>query len=315
MPDVLGGIAADQHVQFRAHQLTHLVAATAVAGVLLFFTGPLQYVPIAALGAVLVGAAYSLVDVQTLKVLFRADRLELSLSLLATLGVVTIGAVQAILLAVVLALVRFVTLVSRPRVEVLGRVNDRRGSHSIERHLDAHTTAGLVLFRFNGPIVFFNAPYFKQCVMAAAAAGGPDLQWFVLDLIPVTIIDVTGLRHARARHHAAGAGRGRRHGRPPDGMGPLVRTPRNRTVGRHTHVPHVERRARGIPEHRWAQIELVVMSAFRGARFLGYVRSNASEKRSLRGCRESGDQRIPIRGLLAIASAATASGQSEVARR
>ena len=41
--------------------------------------------------------------------------------------------------------------------------------------------------------MFFNAPYFKQRVMAAAAAGGPDLKWFVLDLIPVTIIDVTGL--------------------------------------------------------------------------------------------------------------------------
>jgi MFS superfamily sulfate permease-like transporter len=174
-------------------QVAGLVAATAVAAVLVFFTGPLQYVPIAALGAVLMGAAYSLVDIQTLKMLFRVDRLELSLSLLATLGVVAIGAVQAILLAVVLALVRFVTLVSRPRVEVLGRVDDRRGFHSIERHPSAHTTAGLVLFRFNGPIVFFNAPYFKQRVMAAAAAGGPDLKWFVLDLIPVTIIDVTGL--------------------------------------------------------------------------------------------------------------------------
>ena len=173
-------------------QVAGLVAAAAVAAVLLFLTGPLQYVPIAALGAVLIGAAYSLVDIQTLKELFRVDRLELSLSLLATLGVVTIGAVQAILLAVVLALVRFVTLVSRPHVEVLGEVDDLRGFHSIERHPNARTTAGLVLFRFNGPIVFFNAPYFKQRVMAAAAHS-PELKWFVLDLIPVTIVDITGL--------------------------------------------------------------------------------------------------------------------------
>lgn len=170
-----------------------LVAAAAIAAVLLFFTGPLQYVPIAALGAVLVRAAYSLVDVPTLRLLYRVDRTELLLSLLATLGVVAIGAVEAILAAVVLALIRFVKLVSRPRVEVLGRLEGHGGFHSIERHPDARTVPGLLLFRFNGPIVFFNAPYFKQQALAAVAAAGPELKWFVVDLIPVTMIDVTGL--------------------------------------------------------------------------------------------------------------------------
>jgi len=178
-------------------QVAGLVAAAAIAAVLLFFTGPLQYVPIAALGAVLVRAAYSLVDVETLKQLYRVDRMEVLLSLLATLGVVTIGAVEAILVAVILALIRFVKLVSRPRVEVLGRVEGHPGLHSIERHPAARTVPGLLLFRFNGPIVFFNAPYFKQQALAAAAAAGPGLKWFVADLIPVTMIDVTGLYAVR----------------------------------------------------------------------------------------------------------------------
>ena len=43
--------------------MTGLVAATAIAAVLLFFTEPLRYVPVAALGAVLVFAAFSLFDV------------------------------------------------------------------------------------------------------------------------------------------------------------------------------------------------------------------------------------------------------------
>jgi MFS superfamily sulfate permease-like transporter len=68
-------------------RVTGLVAAVAVAVVLLFFTGPLQYVPIAALGAVLVKAAYSLLDVKSLKRFYQMDRTELALSLLATLGV------------------------------------------------------------------------------------------------------------------------------------------------------------------------------------------------------------------------------------
>ena len=71
-------------------QVAGLVAALAIASVLVFLTGPLRYVPIAALGAVLVAAAYSLVDVRTLKLLCQADRLELLLSLLDTLGVVSV---------------------------------------------------------------------------------------------------------------------------------------------------------------------------------------------------------------------------------
>ncbi len=83
--------------------------------VLLFFTGPLRYVPAAALGAVLFAAAISLFNVSALKEFYQLDRRELALSLLATIGVVTVGTMKAIFLAVILALLRFVSLISRPQ--------------------------------------------------------------------------------------------------------------------------------------------------------------------------------------------------------
>jgi len=174
-------------------QVAGLFAASFVAVVLIFFTGLLQYVPIAALGAVLVKAAFSLVDLSTLKTLYRIDRRELALSVLATLGVVAVGAIKAIMVAVLLAIVRFVRLVSRPRVEILGSVKGVPGLHSAQSHEKATTVPGLLLFRFNAPIVFFNATYFKREVLAAVEATGPGLQWLVIDMIPITIIDVTGL--------------------------------------------------------------------------------------------------------------------------
>jgi high affinity sulfate transporter 1 len=177
-------------------RVTGLVTAASLAAALLFFTGPLQYVPVAALGAVLVAAAFSLFDIQTLKSFYQVDRREFALSLLATLGVATVGVVQAILVAVVLALLRFVKLVSRPKVEILGSVSGLPGLHSIDRHPDAATTFGLLLFRFNAPIVFFNAPFFKRSVLEAVEAAGPDLRWLVIDMIPVTMIDITGLQAA-----------------------------------------------------------------------------------------------------------------------
>ncbi len=174
-------------------QVTGLVAAAAVALVLLFLSEPLRYVPIAALGAVLVKASLSLLDLQTLGRLYRLQRAEFALSLLATLGVIWVGAIQAILVAVVLALLRFVRITSRPRAEVLGEVEALPGFHAVARHPTARTDPGLVLFRFNAPLVFFNAPYFKQQAQAAIAAAGPDLKWFVLDALPLTQVDVTGI--------------------------------------------------------------------------------------------------------------------------
>ena len=174
-------------------QVTGLVAALAVAVVVVFFAGSLEYVPVAALGAVLVKAALSLVDVATLRTLFKLDRQEFALSVMATLGVVAVGAVQAILVAVVLATLRFVKLMSRPPVELLGELPGLPGFHCIARHPAASTVPGLCLFRFNAPIVFFNARYFKREALAAVSRHAPAVKWFIIDLIPVPLIDATGL--------------------------------------------------------------------------------------------------------------------------
>ena len=174
-------------------QVTGLVTAAVIALVLIFFTRPLSYVPIPALGAVLVSAAVSLVDIQTLRFLYRIDRRELALSLLATLGVVAVGAIKAILLVVILALLRFIRLVARPSGEVLGEVAGHPGFHALARHPEGVAKTGIVLYRFNGPIVFFNASHFKRGALAAADAAGSELRWFVLDMLPVTMMDATGL--------------------------------------------------------------------------------------------------------------------------
>ena len=170
-----------------------LVAAAAVALVLLFFTTPLQYVPMAALGAVLVVAGLSLIDIRNVRLFYQIDRTEAVLSALATLGVLALGAVNGILFAVVLALLRFIKLMSRPRVEILGKVEGLPGLHSLDRHEGSQEFPGMLLFRFNAPITFFNAPHFKRELLRVVDAAGPNLRHVVIDLLPVTNIDATGL--------------------------------------------------------------------------------------------------------------------------
>ncbi len=177
-------------------QVTGLVAAATLAGVPPFLTGPLRYVPIAALGAVLILASVSLVNVPLLQALWRIDRVEFGISIFVTLGVVAVGAIDAILFAVATAIVRYVHFVSRPSTEILGKVPGLPGFHGIDRHPEAATTPGLLLFRFNGPVLFFNAPHFKRSLLEAveaSEAAGPRVAWVVLDMVPIPLVDATGL--------------------------------------------------------------------------------------------------------------------------
>ncbi|HEV7733201.1 MAG TPA: SulP family inorganic anion transporter [Candidatus Binatia bacterium] len=162
-------------------QVSGLVAAGAIALVLVFFTGPLRYAPIAALGAVLIKSAMSLIDVKAFREILRLERVEFLLAVLTTLGVVWFGAIDAVLVAVLLATLRFVHIAARPNVELLGAQPDVRGFHDLQHFPGAQAPPGLVLFRFDGPLTFFNAPYFKERLLAAANAAGPGLRAVVID--------------------------------------------------------------------------------------------------------------------------------------
>lgn len=174
-------------------QVTGLVAAAALASILLWFTGPMQFVPLAALGAVLMLAAYSLLDLASLKRLWTLDRKEFALSLITSLGVVTLGAINGILIAVALAVIRFVKHTARPRVELLGRVKGLQGFHSLQTHPDGKALPGLLLLRFNAPLVFFNADHFLEQSRRAIAEADQKPQWFVVDAIPMDGIDISGV--------------------------------------------------------------------------------------------------------------------------
>lgn len=186
-------------------QLANIVAAGLLLVVVLFATAPLAYLPRAAIAAVLIDAGLRLVNVDALRAIKRIDRGEFWLAMLVTLGVVVLGPMQAILLAVVLALAMFVRASARPAVETLGTLAGERGFVARERHPEAMTPDGLLMFRFNGPIVFFSARHFKRCALRAAQDAGPSLRWFVIDMLPVTAVDTTGVYALRDTFAALGA--------------------------------------------------------------------------------------------------------------
>jgi len=173
-------------------QMAGIVTAVVIAAVVAFFTWPLQFIPAVSLAAVLVVAGASLFNWRNVAAIGRIDRREYWIAMTATVGVIVVGVMNAILLAIVLALLSFVQLASRPKVEQLGTIAGQSGFHSLLRHPEATSPEGLMLFRFNGAIIFFSAAYFKREVLKAVA-GTKGLRWFVLDLVPVNMVDATGV--------------------------------------------------------------------------------------------------------------------------
>lgn len=172
-------------------QVTGLVAAGTMAVVLLFFTAPLAYLPGSALAAVLISAGIGLFDWRALVRFSRIREGEFLVCVAAMLGVVVLGALQGIGLAVALAMLVLLVRSSRPADETLGLVAGGPGLADLAGVEGATAVPGTVFFRFNASVIFYNAAYFKRRALASVQAR-PDARWLIVDGAPIVHLDSTG---------------------------------------------------------------------------------------------------------------------------
>ncbi|AZD54457.1 Sulfate permease [Pseudomonas chlororaphis subsp. aurantiaca] len=173
-------------------QLVGIIAALVIALILLFFTAPMAWIPQAALGAVLLMAGWGLIDLQAMRVIRKLSRFEFWLCVLTTLGVIGVGVLPGIIVAVLLAILRLLKSIYQPTDAVLGWVRGIEGQVDIGQYPQARTLAGLVVYRFDDAILFFNADYFKARLLEAVEREPkPRAVLFVAEA--VTSIDVSGI--------------------------------------------------------------------------------------------------------------------------
>jgi high affinity sulfate transporter 1 len=172
-------------------QLTGVIAASAIALVLVFFTAPLRYLPGSALGAVLISAGIGLFDWRAIVRLYRIHEGEFLICMTATVGVVSLGALPGIGLATVLSLLVLLLRSARPADAVLGQVTGESGFVDLSEHPGAHAVPGLLIYRFAASVIFYNAAYFKRRVLTVAAAS-PGITVLVLDGRSIVHLDSTG---------------------------------------------------------------------------------------------------------------------------
>ena len=172
-------------------QLTSVVGALAIALLLLVAPNLLQHLPTAALAAVVIAAAIGLFEVTDLKRIYRIQQWEFWLSMVCFVGVAVLGAIPGIGLAIAIAIAEFLWDGWRPHSAVLGRAHGVKGYHDITRYPDARRIPGLVLFRWDAPLFFANAEFFKERVLDAVAKSPTPVRWLVVAAEPVTSVDVS----------------------------------------------------------------------------------------------------------------------------
>jgi len=172
-------------------QMTGVVAAVAIIALLLVAPGITSNLPQATLGAVVIVAATSLVDLTGTLRLIRLRPTEAGLSIISFAGVAFVGVIAGIFAAVVIALAAFFWRAWRPHSAVLGRVEEMKGYHDITRYPDARRLDGLVLFRWDAPLFFANAEAFREAVERAVDMAPTATRWVVVAAEPITDIDTT----------------------------------------------------------------------------------------------------------------------------
>lgn len=173
-------------------QLVSVIAALATAAVALFLTQPLAHLPIPALAAVLIFSAWGLLDVAGIRRLRQIDHFEFGLSLLTTIGVLVIGVLPGVVLAITLALLNVLIKIYRPADTLLGIVPGVAGYNDLSLSEDARAVPGMIIYRFDAPLLFFNADYFKTRILSLVDNTEPRPRWFVLNVESISQLDSTG---------------------------------------------------------------------------------------------------------------------------
>ena len=172
-------------------QLTGLVGAAAIAGLLVLAPNLLRHLPSPLLGAVVIAACLSFADLPAMAALYHQRRGEFWLSVTSFVGVAFVGVIEGIVIATTLSLLALLWDAWHPHSTTLVRVDGRKGYHDLQRHPEGRRVPGLVLFRWDEQLFFANAEIFRQRALQALAAAPTPTHWLIVAADAISDIDIT----------------------------------------------------------------------------------------------------------------------------
>ena len=174
-------------------QWVGIIAAALTVIFLLFFTPLLAPLPTVALGAIIIVASIGLIDLPAFRFLRQVRSSEFWLAVVTTLGVLVVGVLQGILVAVMLSLINVLYHISKPHDALLDDIDESGGT--VYREIGEKATPmaepGLIVYRFDAPLIFANAGYFTERLEELVANTGEGLKCVILDAEAISDFDST----------------------------------------------------------------------------------------------------------------------------
>lgn len=172
-------------------QLTGVIGALAIVGLLVVAPDLVKNLPTAALAAVVIAACLSFADLHGMWAMRWQSRHEFALAVLSFLGVALLGVIEGIFITIALSIMMLVWKVWHPYSAVLLRVDGQKGYHDASRHPEGRAVPGLVLFRWDAQLFFANAEIFRDQVLAAVTASPTPAHRVVVAADAITAVDLT----------------------------------------------------------------------------------------------------------------------------
>jgi len=174
--------------------LSLVVASLAIGLCLLFLTGLLKNLPAVILAAIVMVAIRGLFDIKEMKRLYKVNKFDFIIMITALVAVIIFGILKGVLIAALFSLTLIIRNVSSPHVAFLGRIPGTNRYTDIKRHPDNELLPGVLLFRVESPLVYFNVAsvYFK--VWTKVKGMGSSLKVVIFDLSTSATIDSSGAR-------------------------------------------------------------------------------------------------------------------------
>jgi len=161
---------------------------------LLFLASLLKNLPTVILASIVFAAVLKLINIKEFRRMWKANKMDFIIAILAAVCVLVIGLLQGVMIGALASLILIIKFVSSPHVAILGKIPATERYSDIGRHPDNLLTPGILMFRVEAPIVYFNVNYIYSHIWPKIEKEMSTLKIVIFDLSTSAYIDSSGAR-------------------------------------------------------------------------------------------------------------------------
>ncbi|MBZ0243755.1 MAG: STAS domain-containing protein, partial [Bacteroidales bacterium] len=169
-------------------------ASVAIGLCLLMLTGLLENLPNVVLACIVIVAVKGLIDIRGFAHLWKTNKTEFLIALIAVISVLIFGILEGVLIAAIVTLALVIKAVSMPYVAILGRIPGTKRYSDVIRNPDNELFQQLFLFRVESSIYYFNTDYIENHILSHVNGTAPLLKTVIWDLSTSPNVDRAGAK-------------------------------------------------------------------------------------------------------------------------